>query len=124
MSVTFTKDKESENLIVVHIKGTFTFEDLKEFQNKGGDEIDRSGKVKLLILAEQFAGWGKEGDWGDLTFMYEHDAQIEKIAIVAEGKWKDQILMFVGAGRRQAAVEFFLPGEVQAARDWLQSESE
>ena len=122
MSVTFTK--ESENLLVVHIKGTFTFEDLKEFQNKGGDEIDRSGKVKLLILAEQFSGWGKEGDWGDLTFMYEHDAQIEKIAIVAEAKWKDQILMFVGAGRRQAAVEFFLDGREQDARDWLRSESE
>ena len=120
MSVTFTKDKESENLIVVHIKGTFTFEDLKEFQNKGGDEIDRSGKVKLLILAEQFSGWGKEGDWGDLTFMYEYDPYIEKIAVVADVKWKDEMLMFVGANRRQASVEFFLPDETQSARDWLQ----
>jgi len=121
VSVTFTK--ESENLLVVQIKGTFTFEDLKEFQSKGSDEIDRSGKVKMLILAEQFSGWGKEGDWGDLTFMYEHDAQIEKIAIVAEAKWKDQILMFVGAGRRQAAVEFFLDGREQDARNWLQREN-
>ncbi len=119
MSITITK--ESENLLVVHIKGTFTFEDLKEVQSKGSDEIDRSGKAKMLILAEQFSGWGKEGDWGDLTFMYEHDAQIEKIAIVAEAKWKDQILMFVGAGRRQAAVEFFLDGKEEDARIWLQS---
>ncbi len=122
MSVTFAK--ESENLFVLHIKGTLTFEDLKEVENKARAEMDRSQKAKLLILAGQFSGWGKEGDWGDLTFMYEHDAQIEKIAVVGEGKWKDQILMFVGAGRRQAAVEFFLPGETQAARDWLQSESE
>ena len=56
--------------------------------------------------------------------MYEHDAQIEKVAIVAEARWKDQILMFVGAGRRQAAVEFFLDGREQDARDWLQRESE
>ena len=67
MSVTLTE--ESEGLIVVQIKGIFTFEDLKEVQNKGRDQIDRSGKVRLLILAEQFSGWGKEGDWGDLTFM-------------------------------------------------------
>ncbi len=124
MSVTFTKEKESENLFVVHVKGTFTIEDLKEFQNKAHAEIDRSRKVKLLILAEQFSGWGKEGDWGDLTFMYEHDAQIEKIAIVAEDKWKDQMLMFVAAGRRQAAVEFFLDGGEENARNWLRSESE
>jgi len=117
ISVTLTE--ESERLIVVHIEGTFTFEDLKEVQSKGRDEIDRSGKVKLLILAEQFSGWGKEGDWGDLTFMYEHDTHIEKIAIVANEKWKDEILIFVGAGRRQAAVESF-PNE-EDARDWLRS---
>jgi len=121
MSVTFTK--ESENLIVVHIKGTFTFDDLKEVQSKGSDEIDRSGKVKMLILAEQFSGWGKEGDWGDLTFMYEYDPYIEKIAVVTNEKWKGEILMFLGAGRRQAAVEFFLDGREEDARNWLQSES-
>ncbi len=120
MSVTFTKDKESENLFVVQIKGTFTFEELNEIQNKAHAEIDRSRKVKLLILAEQFSGWGKEGDWGDLTFMYEYDPYIEKIAVVAESKWKDEMLMFVGAGRRQASVEFFLKDGEEDARDWLQ----
>ena len=91
---------------------------------KGRAEIDINQKVKLLVLAEQFSGWGKEGDWGDLTFMYEYDPYIEKIAVVAGEKWEDQILMYLGAGRRQAAVEFFLPGEEQDARDWLQGESE
>ena len=122
MSVTFTE--EAGNLFVINIEGAFTFGDLKEVQDKARPEIERDERVKLLILAERFSGWGKEGDWGDLTFMYEHDAQIEKIAIVAEAKWKDQILMFVGAGRRQAAVEFFLDGQEQDARNWLQSESE
>ena len=122
MSVTITK--ESEDLIVVNIKGTFTIEDLKEVQNQGRDEIDRSGKVRLLILAEQFSGWGKEGDWGDLTFMYEYDPYIEKIAVIADEKWKSQIVLFIGVGRRQASVAFFISGEEKDARDWLQSESE
>ncbi len=121
MSVTFTKDKESENLFVVQIEGTFTFEDLKEIQNKARVEIDRSRKVKLLVLAEEFSGWGKEGDWGDLTFMYEYDPDIEKIAVVAESKWKDEMLMFVGANSRQASVEFFLEDGEGDARKWLQS---
>ena len=121
MSVTFTKDKESENLFVVQIKGIFSFEDLKEIENKVRAEINHSQKIKLLILAEQFSGWGKDGDWGDLTFMYEHDPYIEKIAVVAKGKWKDQILMFVGADRRQASVEFFLDDGEEDARIWLRS---
>lgn len=120
MSMTFTK--EPENVLVVQVKGIFTFEDLKNYENKARAEIDRNQKVKLLILADQLSGWDKEGDWGDLTFMYEYDPYIEKIAVVAESKWKDQILMFVGAGRRQAAVESF--NSEEAARDWLQNESE
>ena len=122
MSMTFTK--ESDDLFVISVQGVFTFEDLKEIQEKASAQIDSSGKVKLLVLAEQFSGWGKEGDWGDLTFMYEYDSNIEKIAVVAEGKWQDEILMFVGAGRRQAAVEFFLPDKTEDARAWLQSENE
>ena len=120
MSVTFSK--ESENLFVINIQGTLTFEDLIEVQNKARAEIDHSKKAKLVILAGQFTGWGEEGDWGDLTFMYEYDPYIEKIAIVADQKWREQILMFVGAGRRQATVDFFLDAE-ELARDWLKSES-
>jgi len=104
--VSVTVTKELENLLVVRIKGTLTFEDLRDVQDKARAEIDRSQKVKLLILAEQFSGWGKEGDWGDLTFMYEYDSYIEKIAVVTNEKWKGEILMFLGAGRRQAAVEY------------------
>ena len=99
--------KESDDLFVINVNGVFTFEDLTEMENKARQEFDRSGKVKLLVLAEQFSGWGKEGDWGALTFFDEYDPYIDKIAVVAEGKWKDQILAFTGAGRRQAEVEFF-----------------
>ncbi len=122
MSVTFTK--ESDDLFVISVQGVLTFEDQKEIEKKARQEIDRSDKVKLLVLADQFAGWGKEGDWGDLTFFHEYDPYIEKIAVVAEDKWKDQLLMFIGAGRRQAEVKFFFYEEEKDARDWLGSESE
>ena len=122
MSLTFTK--ESDDLFVINIQGVLTFEDQKEVEKKGREEIDRSGKTKLLVLAEGFSGWGKEGDWGDLTFMHEYDPYIEKIAVVAEEKWKDQILMYIGAGRRQAQVKFFFEDEEDDARYWLGSENE
>ncbi len=122
MSMTFTK--ESDDLFVIKVQGVLTFEDIKEVENKASEGIDRSQKTKLLILAEEFTGWGKEGDWGDLTFMYEYDPNIEKIAVVAEANWKDQMLMYIGAGIRQAQVKFFFYDEEKDARDWLQSESE
>ena len=119
MSITFAK--ESKDLFVVCIEGVLTFDDQKEIEKRVRDEIDRNQKAKLLILAEQFSGWGKEGDWSDLTFMYEYDPYIEKIAVVAKKKWVKQILMHIGAETRQASVEFFLPAE-EKAREWLQKE--
>ena len=122
MSVTFTK--ESDDLFVISVQGIFTFDDLKEVEKSAREQIDRKQKVKLLVLAEDFTGWGKEGDWGDLTFMYEYDPYIEKIAVVAEANRKDEMLMYLGAGRRQAQVKFFFYDEEKDARNWLLNESE
>ncbi len=122
MSVTFTK--ESDDLFVIKVQGVLTFEDVREVEKRARAELDRSLKTKLLVLADQFSGWGKEGDWGDLTFMYEYDSYIEKSAVVANEKWKDEILMYLGAGRRQAQVKFFFDDEAEDARDWLGSENE
>jgi hypothetical protein len=122
MSVTFTK--ESDDLFVISVQGIFAFDDLKEVEKSARVQIDRNQKIKLLVLAEDFTGWGKEGDWGDLTFMYEYDPNIEKIAVVAEANWKDQMLMYLGAGMRHAEVKFFFYNEEKNARDWLGSENE
>jgi hypothetical protein len=119
MSAAFIK--ESEDLFVVSVEGTLTFSDLKEIEKNVITAIDRSQKIKVLILAEEFSGWGKEGDWGDVTFFYENDKHIEKIAVVANDKWKDQLLVFLGADVRQAAVEFFPDSREEDARNWLQS---
>ncbi len=122
MSITFTK--ESDDLFVIRVEGVLTFDDQKEVEKKARAEIDRNQKTKLLVLAGKFTGWGKEGDWGDMTFMYEYDPYIEKIAVVAQEERKDMILIYIGAGRRKASVEFFFPDEEQDAREWLLDEDE
>jgi hypothetical protein len=75
--------------------------------------------VKVLILVNDFKGWAKDGDWGDLTFLHSGDPYVSKIAVVAEQRWHDEFLMFLGAGRRQASVEAFTYDEEQDAIDWL-----
>jgi hypothetical protein len=111
--------KESSDFFTVKISGIFTYQDMKAIEETGGSELPRDDKIKILVVAKEFSGWGKGGDWGDLTFMYQNDQYIEKIAIVADEKWRQEFLMFIGAGRRQAAVEFFLQGEEDEARAWL-----
>lgn len=114
-----TGGKEASGLYVLRISGVFTNQDRKAMEAAGRAEIDCSSKIKVLILADGFAGWGKEGDWGDIRFMLEYDPYMEKIAVMADEKWRDPFLMYLAAGHRQAAVEFFPSGEESKARTWL-----
>jgi len=32
----------------------------------------------VLVIVEDFKGWERGADWGDLTFFLEHDKEIDK----------------------------------------------
>ena len=117
MSVTISK--EANNCMVVTVAGIFTYEDLGAVQSTAKAMLNSSVKTNCLVLAQQFTGWGKEGNWGDLTFMYENDPLIGKIAVVGEKKRQVELLMFLGGGMRQAAVKYFFPEQEKEARVWL-----
>jgi hypothetical protein len=112
-------EREPSGLYVLRISGVLTNEQRRAMENAGRAAIDRRSKIKILLLAEGFSGWGKEGDWGDIRFMQEYDPYMEKIAVVADEKWRDPFLAFLAAGYRQAAVEFFPLGQEVKAREWL-----
>ena len=116
MSVTIIQ--ELPNLYVITLSGLYTNDDLKTIEKTGG-EIPESGKVNVLICARQFTGWSKDGDWDDLTFLCKGDPYVGKIAVVIHEKWREQMLMFLGAGHRKAEVKVFPPNEEEFARLWL-----
>ena len=110
---------ESGNLFRVRISGVLRQAEMKDVQTAAAQEIARLGTIKVLFVLEQFEGWERDADWGDLAFYAAHDKDIEKIAIVGEEKWRDHGLAFAGAGIRKAAVQFFTPAESAQARAWL-----
>jgi len=112
-------EREPSGLYVIRISGVFSNEQRKAMEAAGRAAIDRSSKVRILLLAAGFEGWAKGGDWGDIRFMQEYDPYMEKIAVVADEKWRDAFLAFLAAGHRQAAVEFFPLGQEHKAREWL-----
>jgi hypothetical protein len=119
MVMSATVSKEPDDCIVIRISAVLSYEDLKSLQKAAKEILRPDERVNVLVLAENFSGWGKSGDWGDLTFLYETDPLINKIAVVANEKWEEEILMFLGAGRRQAEVQCFFPEQQLEARAWL-----
>jgi hypothetical protein len=76
-------------------------------------------RVKVLVIAENFKGWERGADWGDMTFFETHGDQVDKIAIVGDPQWETDFLMFLGAGFRRAPVKFFRANQLAEARVWL-----
>lgn len=111
---------ESDNLYRVHISGVLSKTELENVQAVAIQEIKGLGTIKLLFILEQFQGWERGADWGDVTFFTSHEKDIGRIAIVGDEEWRDHALAFAGAGIRKATVRFFPPAEIARARAFLQ----
>ncbi len=107
--------------MTLKIVGQFTSAEWRAAQQTAASRMRQSDqKLSLLIIVEDFQGF-KEGKWNDSSFQVEFDKQISKMAIVGEQRWEDLVLMFVGKGLRRIPIEYFLPGDIDKARQWLQS---
>ena len=110
---------ETGKLFRIRISGILRQTELQDVQAVAAREIARLGRITLLFVLDEFEGWERGADWGDLEFYAAHDEDIERIAIVGDEKWRDHGLAFAGAGIRKAAVRFFPPAESARARAWL-----
>lgn len=109
----------SGGVLTVKISGKLTQAEFATAQKTAGEIIGKQGKLRILVLTENFAGWERGAEWGDFSFQAEHDDNIERMAIVGERKWEDLALMFAAKGLRKFPVEYFEPARLAAARVWL-----
>ncbi len=114
-----TIQQEEGNLGVLRISGLLRKSEMDTALRAEAGKWSPETRVKVLVVLENFEGWERGADWGDITFLLEHDHQIDKIAIVAESKWEKETLMFAGKGFRRGQVKFFPPNQLAVARAWL-----
>ena len=106
-------------VLQLRIRGMFKKADHERLIQIAKAAIAREGKIRALILAEDFEGWERHEDWGDVSFMMGEGQQIEKMAIVGEEKWRDDALAFTAKGFRPTAIEFFPAARINEAHLWL-----
>jgi hypothetical protein len=119
----FTIIDTSGPIISATISGELGKSEVTQMQAAAVDAMRRFGKISALFVLDNFRGWKREPDWGDVTFMTEHDQEITKIAVVGEEQWRDLVFAFLAKGFRQAEVEYFLPVDLAKARAWLGTDS-
>ena len=106
-------------VLYVKVSGVMKLVDQQSLQAAGMELIAQGRKVRLFVTLEDFKGWEKGVDWGDIGFLMAHGDDVAKMAIVGDERWKDQIYAFVGKGLRTTEIEFFSPSSVKEADSWI-----
>jgi len=117
--MSLTAQYEAGNIYVLQVAGVLRKSEVDAVQSAAPKLFEAVDSIKLLLVAENFEGWERGADWGDLSFFLRYGDRISKIAIVADAKWEAQFLMFAGAGFRKAPVKFFTNNQLAEARAWL-----
>jgi hypothetical protein len=111
----------SGGILVARITGLFTQPELAALQAAATEAIRQHGRVRMLVMTEDFRSWRQGDDWSDVSFM-ENDPFIQKMAIVGEKQWEEQALVFTAKMVRQFPIKYFLPPEIDLAKAWLASD--
>lgn len=117
MSAEITAVKDG--IVSLTLGGTLSQAALAEVQQAMAHIIRAQGKVRILVLAREFTGWERGGDWDDFSFQAEYDPFIEKMAIVGDRRWEDLALIFAAKDLRRFPIEYFASGEQGKAEAWL-----
>ncbi|MCU0791416.1 MAG: STAS/SEC14 domain-containing protein [Opitutaceae bacterium] len=106
-------------ILLLRISGELTQPELAAGQLRAVECIKKDGAVRFMILLEGFTGFANNFDWNDVSFQFENDAFIEKMAFVGPKKWESTASIFTGKGIRPFPINFFPPEDALKAKAWL-----
>ena len=111
--------EREKGLITIKISGMLKEAELDRAEQMAAEDMRSGGKIRLLLLVDNFQGWDNRDDWGDVSFQSQYDEQIEKIAIVCEERWRQKAETFAGKGIRNVEIRSFTPSQAALAKAWI-----
>ena len=110
---------QDSDVIVLRVSGELKIDEFQDTQLQCEEIIKTIGRVKLLVITENFQGWERAEGWEDWSFAERNDPYIDKIAIVGDPKWKDLVFAFTAKGLRPVSIEYFDSDQETKAWQWL-----
>ena len=110
---------EGGGRVTLTLSGRFTKADKEQIERTTRLLAASAGGFRILLYLREFAGWEAGAESSSLDAFLARDEKIEKIAVVGDEKWKDSVMVFLGAGYRHAQVKFFHAAAIVAANAWL-----
>ena len=117
--MTVAKATNTDGFVAIKISGKMTDAEQQAIQQMGMATFQQQKKLRVLMIFDEFQGWDKNGHWDDMSFQSIADQHVEKLAIVCDQAWQDEILMFLGDGFRPFPIQAFQFNEIAEAQAWL-----
>jgi hypothetical protein len=122
MTITFEsvalREQEEGRILHLAVSGKLTTTDYELFVPEIERRIDEFGKVSLMVEFADFAGWSMGAAWEDTKFDAKHWNDIDRLAIVGDGKLEKGLAMFARPFTT-AQVKFFPTNRRADALRWL-----
>ncbi len=105
-------------VLAFRLSGKLHDEDYRSFVPKVDAAIAEHGKVRLLVVFEDFHGWDLHALWDDMQFATTHCMKIERIAMVGDKKW-EMYMARVCKPFTMAKIQYFDAAQMAEARAWI-----
>lgn len=112
------KEAETGNIIEITLTGKLTRDAYETFVPQIEQQLRENGKLRMLVLLQDFHGWTAGALWEDIKFDAKHFSNIERLALVGETKWEKGMATFCKPFT-MAKVRYFDSSEIESARQWL-----
>ena len=112
------KEYDNAQAVEIVLKGRVSTEEFDSVASKLEAFIQRHGQVRVLEIIKNFEGMDAVAFWHDIKFSLRHLNDFSRMAVVCNPDthdlWSSLVAPFMSC-----TVEHFVPGQEEAARDWL-----
>ena len=107
-----------KNIVYTVAEEKLTDEDYDRLIPLLEEKVRSYGKIRWYFEMKEFEGWSLSAMWQDIKFDFSNKENLERIAMVGEENWEQQLtrLMRPFTG---AAIKYFDRSEKEEAKNWI-----
>lgn len=111
-------EHDREHYLVCRISGTFTKDDYDAAVPQIKNEMAlREGRLRLMIVLENFHGWDIGALWEELKFGADHGGELGRVAVLGDAS--EDWGVSLAKPFLRSEIRYFAMDERPAARAWL-----
>ena len=82
------------------------------------EKVRNFGKIRWYFEMKEFEGWSLSAMWRDMKFDFKNLENLERIAMVGEEKWEQELTLLMKPFTT-ATVKYFSLNEKEEAKNWI-----